>query len=163
MSQISMIWAMDTNRGIGIQNRIPWRLPADMAFFKSYTTGKTVVMGRKTFESFPKALPNRRNVVLSRNADLALEGAEVVTSVEEVLERYGSEEELVVIGGAEIYNLFMPIANKLFVTEIDESFAGTDAFMPAYDESQWVLTDSKLGEQNEKNPYVYRFLTYERS
>lgn len=163
MSQISMIWAMDSNRGIGIENRIPWRLPADMAFFKSYTTGKTVVMGRKTFQSFPKALPNRRNVVLSRNADLALEGAEIVTSVEEVLERYGSEGELVIIGGAEIYNLFMPLANKLFVTEIDETFPGTDAFFPAYDESQWALTERKLGEQNEKNPYVYRFLTYERS
>jgi len=163
LSQITMIWAMDRNRGIGIENRIPWRLPADMAFFKSYTTGKTVVMGRKTFQSFPKALPNRRNVVLSRNSDLALEGAEVVTSVEEVLQRYGSEEELVIIGGAEIYNLFMPYANKLLVTEIDETFAGTDAFFPAYDESKWVLKDRRIGEQNEKNPYVYRFLTYERS
>ncbi|GMK38758.1 dihydrofolate reductase [Paenibacillus sp. CCS19] len=163
MSQITMIWAMDRNRGIGIENRIPWRLPADMAFFKASTTGKTVVMGRKTFQSFKKALPNRRNVVLSRSADLVLEGAEVVTSVEEVLKRYGNEEDLMIIGGAEIYNLFMPYANKLLVTEIDEVFEGTDAFFPAYDESQWVLTNSRVGEQNEQNPYVYRFLTYERS
>jgi dihydrofolate reductase len=163
MSLISMIWAMDKNRGIGTQNRIPWRLPADMAFFKSYTSGKTVVMGRKTFQSFPKALPNRLNVVLTRSADLELEGAEVVASVDEVMQRYGSEEELVIIGGAEIYRLFMPIADKLLVTEIDETFAGTDTFFPAIDESQWVLTDHKTGEQNEKNPYIYRFLTYERS
>lgn len=89
---ISMIWAMDRNRAIGIENRIPWRLPADMAFFKAYTTGKTVVMGRKTFESFPKALPNRRNVVLTRSAGLELEGAETVTSIEEALKRFENEK-----------------------------------------------------------------------
>ncbi|WP_127531538.1 dihydrofolate reductase [Paenibacillus kobensis] len=160
---ISMIWAMDRERGIGIDNKIPWRLPADMAFFKAYTTGKTVVMGRKTFESFPKALPNRRNVVLTRTPGLALEGAETVGSVEEALSKYGAaEEELVIIGGAEIYGQFLPYADKLLITEIEDTFAGTDAFFPAYDETKWALAEMREGVRDEKNPYVYRFLTYER-
>ncbi|GFN32342.1 dihydrofolate reductase [Paenibacillus xylaniclasticus] len=159
---ISMIWAMDRQRGIGIDNKIPWRLPADMAYFKAYTTGKTVVMGRKTFQSFPKALPNRRNVVLTRSEGLAFEGAETVGSVEEALNKYGSEEELVVIGGAEIYDQFLPYADKLLVTEIDHIFEGTDAFFPEYDESKWKIVDIKVGVTDEKNPYNYRFLTLVR-
>ncbi|EFM12112.1 Dihydrofolate reductase [Paenibacillus curdlanolyticus YK9] len=159
---ISMIWAMDRNRAIGIENRIPWRLPADMAFFKAYTTGKTVVMGRKTFESFPKALPNRRNVVLTRSAGLELEGAETVTSIEEALKRFENEKELVIIGGSEIYSQFIPYADQLLVTEIDGVFADTDAFFPALDWNDWELIESREGVRDEKNTYDYRFLTYKR-
>ena len=159
---ISMIWAMDRDRAIGIDNKIPWRLPADMAFFKAYPMGKTVVMGRKTFQSFPKALPNRRNVVLTRTKGLRLEGVETVGSVEEALRKYGGEEELVIIGGAEIYRQFLPYADKLLVTEIDDTFAGTDAFFPAYDETKWALAETREGVRDEKNPYNYRFLTFER-
>lgn len=160
---ITLIWAMDKQRGIGIENRIPWKLPADMSFFIKYTTGKTVIMGRKTFQSFPKPLPNRRNVVLTRDPALQLEGAEVVHSIDEAIQRYSDEEELVIIGGSEIYSQFLPYADKLLVTEIDETFAGTDAFFPAYDESEWVVAESREGVQDEKNPYVYRFYTYKRS
>ncbi|MWC28211.1 dihydrofolate reductase [Paenibacillus sp. MMS18-CY102] len=159
---ISMIWAMDRNRAIGIENRIPWRLPADMAFFKAYTTGKTVVMGRKTFESFPKALPNRRNVVLTRTAGLQLNGAETFSSIEEVLEQLQHEEEIVIIGGSEIYSQFIPYADKLLVTEIDASFVGTDAFFPDIEWNNWSLVESREGVRDEKNTYDYRFLTYKR-
>lgn len=124
---ITLIAAMDRNRTIGIGNKLPWRLPAEMALFTKHTLGKTVVMGRKTFESLPKPLKDRHNVVLTRQSDFVSEGCETVHSIEEVLSRFGAEE-LMVIGGTEIYTQFLPIADKLHLTAVDVEVAGGDAF-----------------------------------
>lgn len=162
---ISMIYAMDERGGIGIDNKIPWRLPEDMAFFRRTTTGHTVLMGRKTFESVGgKPLPKRRNVVLTRNRGFQAEGCEVVHTVEDALARYGdsgTDEELFIIGGAEVYALFMPYADRLCVTEISHQFEA-DAFMPKVDLSQWREASRVTGVKDEKNPYDYEFVTYER-
>ncbi|MCR2802860.1 dihydrofolate reductase [Paenibacillus soyae] len=158
---VTLIWAMDRNRAIGGDNRMLWHLPADMAFFRKTTTGKTVLMGRKTYESLGKPLPNRRNVVLTRQEGLELEGCEVIHDIEEAIGRYG-EEELMVIGGAEVYALALPYADKLLLTDVDAEIADADAFFPIWEEDEWTLTDSVFREKDERNPYDCRFCTYER-
>lgn len=124
---ITLIAAMDLNRTIGIENKLPWRLPAEMAFFKQKTLGKTVLMGRKTFQSLPKPLKDRRNVVLTRQPDFKPEGCEIVHSLEAALE-LAKTEELVVIGGADIYAQFLPFADIIYLTEVEAHIEGGDAF-----------------------------------
>jgi len=163
---ISMIFAMDEQRGIGVDNKIPWRLPEDMAFFRKTTSGHTVLMGRKTYDSIGKPLPKRRNVILTRDKSFAVEGCEVVHSVEEALERFGggssaADDELFVIGGAEVYSLFLPHADKLYITEIAHRFEA-DTFLPEIDLSQWTVTSRVKGIKDDKNRYDYEFVTYER-
>jgi dihydrofolate reductase len=158
---ITLIWAMGENGVIGRDNGLPWRLPADMAFFKAQTTGKTVLMGRKTWESMnAKPLPNRVNVVLTRDKAFKAEGAEVIHSYDEAV-KYSEHEELMVIGGAEIFKDFLPVAERLLVTVIEEAFEG-DTFFPEFDWSLFYLTDEREGIRDDKNPYKYKFLTYER-
>lgn len=159
---VTMIAAMDRNRTIGIGNRLPWRLPAEMAYFVAQTKGKTVLMGRKTFESLKKPLSDRLNVVLTRQSGLKLEGCEIVHTAEEALERYGSAGELMVIGGAEVYKLMMPYADKLLLTEVDVEIAGGDAFFPEISPKQWRLADSAFRPKDEKNSYDFTFQTYIR-
>lgn len=158
---ITLIWAMAKGGVVGRDNRLPWRLPADMAFFKAQTTGKTVLMGRKTWESMnARPLPNRVNAVLTRDKAFKAEGAKVIHSFEEAL-KLGEQGELMVIGGAEIFAYFLPYADKLLVTVIDEVIEG-DVRMPEIDWSLFELTSEQPGVRDEKNPYDYRFLTYER-
>lgn len=157
---ISMIWAMSKNGVIGKDNGMPWRLPKDMAFFKEQTTGHTVIMGRKTWESFNgKPLPNRKNVILTRR-EQTFDGAEVIHSVEEGVEM-AKEQPLFVIGGATVYTAFMPYADRLIVTQINETFDG-DTFMDEVDLKEWKLAHEIPGEKDEKNPYDYTFQFYER-
>ncbi|WP_311077856.1 dihydrofolate reductase [Paenibacillus polymyxa] len=159
---ISMIWAMTQNGVIGRDNKLPWRLPRDMAFFKEQTINKTVLMGRKTWESFGgKSLPNRRNVVLTRDQRYQVEGAEVIHSLEEGLQ-LAKQEELMVIGGAEIYALFWPHADRLIVTRIEEAFEGDTTF-PELDWNGWNIVSETPGIKDDKNPYEYRFVVYERT
>ncbi|GGA25114.1 dihydrofolate reductase [Paenibacillus physcomitrellae] len=159
---ITLIWAMAEGGVIGRDNALPWRLPADMAFFKAQTTGKTVLMGRKTWESMNgRPLPNRVNVVLTRDKAFKAEGAEVIHSFGEAV-HLADKGELMVIGGAELFRYFLPIADKLLVTEIEESIEG-DVVMPEIDWSLFQLTEERQGLTDEKNPYKYKFLTYERS
>lgn len=158
---ISMIWAMDKNRTIGRENALPWRLPRDMAFFKEQTLNKTVLMGRKTWESFGgRSLPQRNNVVLTRDSDYTANGADVIHSLEEGL-KLAEREQLMIIGGAEIYKLFWPYADELIVTHIDETFEG-DTVFPDLDWSGWKVVREIPGVTDEKNPYQYRFIFYER-
>lgn len=157
---ISMIWAMDRNCTIGKDNKLPWRLPADLANFKRLTTGHTVIMGRKTFESLGKSLKDRKNVIMTRDLNYSAEGCVVCHTVEEILEM-GRDEEVFVIGGADIYSEFLPFSEKLYVTLIDENFSG-DTFFPAINDKEWMLISSTQGEKNEKNPYNYYFLIHER-
>lgn len=158
---IALIAAMDRNRTIGIENKLPWRLPAEMAYFKRMTLGKTVLMGRKTFESLPKPLVDRRNVVLTRQQDFQPEGCEVVHSVEEALELC-KNDELMVIGGADIYAQMLPYADTILLTEVDTIIEGGDAFFPAFSESQWQIMESDSRDSDEKNRYAFTFQTFKR-
>ncbi|RIX53626.1 dihydrofolate reductase [Paenibacillus nanensis] len=158
---VTLIAAMDRNYAIGADNKLLWHLPADMAYFKAMTTGKTVLMGRKTFESLGRPLPNRRNVVLTRQQGLAFEGCEIVHDIKDALERF-RDEELMVIGGAEVYTLALPYADKLLLTEVEAEIEGSDAFFPKFDKSEWSLSASEFKEKNERNPYDCRFQTYLR-
>lgn len=160
---ISLIWAMDENGLIGKNNELPWRLPRDFAFFKERTLNRTILMGRKTWDSLGgKPLPRRRNLVLTRNGSFDPAGAEVVHSLEEALEKgQVPGEELMVIGGSEIYRMFLPYADKLIVTRIDRAFEG-DAYFPEVDWSLWKAVKEEPGIRDERNPYPYRFMEYER-
>ncbi len=158
---ITLIAAMDRNRVIGSGNRLPWRLPAEMALFTKHTLGKTVLMGRKTFESLPMPLKDRRNVVLTRQADYAREGCEVVHSMEDAL-KLADGEELMVIGGADIYEQFLPYANQLQVSLIETEVQGGDAHFPQWNSAEWVLKDSERREADEKNAFSFTFQTFVR-
>lgn len=160
---ISMIWAMDEHGVIGKDNSMPWHLPRDFAFFKSETMGKKLLMGRKTWDSIGgKPLKGRTSVVMTRDEQFAPEGAEVVHTLEEALKAAQDTEELMVIGGAEIYRLMLPYADKLIVTRIEHDFAG-DTFFPEVNWDEWKEVSSTPGIKDEKNPYDYRFVVYERT
>ncbi|MBC8080440.1 MAG: dihydrofolate reductase [Gorillibacterium sp.] len=152
--------AMGLDRSIGLNNKLPWHLPADLAYFKKVTMGHPILMGRKTFQSIGKPLPGRLNIVATRDVHFAAEGVEIVHSPQEAINRFG-DEEVFVIGGAEIFQLFMPHADKLYVTLIHERFEA-DTFFGEIDPREWVLTTTMPGETNAKNPYSYAFQVYER-
>lgn len=134
---VSMIAAVGKNLELGKNNNLIWHFKEDMKFFKDTTMGHTVVMGRKTFESLPKALPGRKNIVISSNADYKAQGATVVTSVEEALQ-IADNEELFVIGGGKIYAGFLPYADKLYLTEIDAECADADTYFPQFNKSEYI-------------------------
>ena len=157
---ISMIWAMGRDNSLGLKNRMPWHLPADLAYFMKTTLGKPVIMGRKTFESLGKPLRGRENIVITRSSDFNCEGCTIVDSIEKAIE-FIREEEAFIIGGAEIYKAFLPLADKLYVTVIDEEFEA-DTYFPEIDYSQWKLVSTETGPRDEKNPYNYEWLVYER-
>ena len=155
---ISIIAAVAGNRIIGKENRLPWRLPADMEHFKRMTSGHTVIMGRKTFESIGNPLPGRKNVVLSKDANFKADGCRVIHSLDEALE-LAKDEEVFVIGGAELYAGFMDYAERLYITLIGEDFEG-DVHFPKIDTDNWILVSKVKGARDEMNPYNYYFLTY---
>lgn len=157
---ISMIWAMGKDNALGCKNRMPWYLPADFAYFKRVTMGKPVIMGRKTFESIGKPLPGRENIIITRDKAYKPEGCIVVYSIEEAIE-YVKKKDSFIIGGAEIYKEFLPLADLLYITEIDETFEA-DAYFPEIDYSQWKLISSEPGIKDEKNTLDYRWVVYER-
>lgn len=141
--KISMIVAMDMNNGIGKDGDMPWHLSADLKFFKKTTMGFPIVMGRKTFESLPFGpLKGRRNIVISRDKDLKIEGAEVIQKPEDVFDLFKEDEEIFVIGGGSIYKLFMPYADQLFITIIDHSYEA-DTFFPDVDSETWANADTE--------------------
>ena len=160
---ISIIAAIDHKRAIGFENKLLFWLPADLKRFKALTTGNTIIMGRKTFDSLPKgALPNRRNLVLSRNADTHCEGAEVFGSLQEALEHCPEDTHLYVIGGESIYRQAFPLADELCLTEIDAEAAKADAFFPEIDFTQWVETEREEHAADEKHAHNFAFVTYQR-
>jgi dihydrofolate reductase len=156
------MWAMGRNRVIGSGGDIPWRLPADWAYLKATTMGHPILMGRKTYESIGKPLPGRTNIILTKNETFAPEGCVIVHSFGEAVGRYGSvNDELFVLGGAGIYKLALPYADRLYATLIDREFAG-DTFFPEIDLSKWEIVSRRQGTRDEKNPYDYEFVVYER-
>lgn len=158
---VSLIAAMSKERAIGADNKMLWHLPKELAHFKRTTLNKTVLMGRKTYESLGKPLPNRRNVILTRQTGLQIEDCDIVHSVEEALQKYG-DGELMITGGGEIYQLFMPIADRLYLTEVDVNIANADAFFPEFDENQFQLISSEKVEKDERNKYSFTIHTYDR-
>ncbi|QYJ78143.1 type 3 dihydrofolate reductase [Shewanella acanthi] len=153
--RIAMIAAMANNRVIGKDNQMPWHLPEDLRHFKAMTLGKPVVMGRKTFESIGRPLPGRHNIVISRQADLVIEGVTCVTSFEAAKAAAGECEELVIIGGGQLYAEFLPLADKLYLTEINLDVEG-DTYFPDWNDGQWQVTESKA-EINAQG-LEYRFI-----
>jgi len=158
---ISLIAAVARNRAIGYQNKLLYWLPNDLRRFKSLTTGHTIVMGRRTFESLPKgALPNRRNIVLSRSA-AAFPGTEAFPTLEAALAACRPDEEVFVIGGASVYRQALPLADRLCLTEIDDTPAQADAYFPDY--SDWQAVWDEQHEPDERHAYRYCFVDYVRN
>lgn len=158
---ISIIVAMADNMIIGDKNSLPWKLPADMEYFKKNTLGKPIIMGAKTFESIGKALPGRKNIVLSFDKDYKAEGCIIATSIEQALEEVEENEEVMIAGGASVYKQFLPLANRLYLTFIHHDFKG-DAYFPKFDINQWKEIKRIDNEADEKNIYSYSFVVLER-
>ncbi len=160
---IAIIAAIDKNNALGFKNRLLFYLPDDLKRFKALTTGHTVVMGRKTFDSLPKgALPNRRNIVLSRSTRLELPGAEVYASLEEALQHCADDEQVFIMGGASVYKQAMPLADRLYMTEIDAEAAEADVYFPAIDHELWHETKRDVRRADDRHPCNYAFVDYER-
>lgn len=161
--KVSLIAAMASNRVIGRDNRLPWRLPADLRRFKELTMGHTLLLGRKTFESIGRPLPGRSMLVVSRREGYAPDGVSVARSVQEALAqaREAGETELFVAGGAEIYRQTLPVADRLYLTRIEEDFAG-DVYFPEYDETQWTLVDREDHGPAEEAPFAWSFQVWHR-
>ena len=159
MPSITLIVATDSAGGIGIRNTLPWSIPQDLAHFKRTTSGHTIVMGRKTFESIGRPLPHRRNLVISRNPNWRHDGVEAVTSLDAAFDIAG-DAEIFVIGGAEIYGLALPLADKLIVTEIAQRFE-CDVFFPTIDATIWTET-ARLLQRSDSNGLDFAFVTYQR-
>ena len=159
---ISIIVAIAENNAIGFENKLLYWLPNDLKRFKALTTGHTIIMGRKTFESLPKgALPNRRNIVLSRQ-EIDFPGAERFHSLEAALSQCCSDEEVYIIGGASVYQDAMHLADKLCVTHIDDTPEQADAFFPEIDSSIWEENYRESHPMDEKHHYSYSFVDYHR-
>ena len=160
---LSIIVAKAKNNIIGKNNELVWHLPEDLKHFKELTTGHTIIMGRKTYESLGKPLPNRKHIIFSQNPDFKVheENVQVVHSLLEIQDLIEGKEEAFVIGGAMIYNFLMPYVKKMYVTEIKQEFDG-DAFFPIIDSEEWKETSSTTGIKNEENNLDYDFVTYEK-
>ena len=158
---ISIIAAMSTNRVIGIENRLPWRLPADLKHFKSLTVGKPIVMGRKTWESLPGLLPDRLHIVVTGNPSYQAEGGVVVHSIQEAIAAAGDVPEIMIVGGAASYEQMIPSADRMYLTLVHADIHG-DAWFPEYDESEWHEVSREQHAADERNPYDYTFLTLDK-
>ncbi|MBF0255059.1 MAG: dihydrofolate reductase [Gammaproteobacteria bacterium] len=160
-ANLSLIAAMADDRVIGRNNRLPWHLPADLAHFKRLTLHKPLLMGRKTWESLPGLLPQRRHILISRNPDYHAAGAEVVSSLEAGLVLAAEAAEIMVIGGAEIYAQALPLASQLYLTRVQLRVDG-DAFFPPFEDQGWRLISQEDHPADAKNPCPYSFLHYQR-
>lgn len=165
--KLALIVAMAQNRVIGINNNLPWYLPNDLKYFKSVTMGKPVIMGRKTHESIGKPLPGRTNIVISRNPEANFEGCRTVQTLEQALDLAGNiafiegAEETIVMGGAQIYELALAQADRLYLTEVHAEVNG-DAYFPRFDHDQWREVGRETFEAEGPNPYDYSFVVLDR-
>jgi len=159
--RISLLVAMASNRTIGMENTLPWHLPADLRHFKALTIGHHIVMGRKTFDSIGKPLPGRVSVVITRNPSYSPLGVTVVNSLDTAITACGDDDEIFVIGGAEIYRQAINIADRIYLTEIDADIAG-DAHFAEFDKAEWQETERVSHAPDEKNSYPYHFVIFDR-
>ena len=160
---LSIIVAISKNNVIGKDNKLIWHLPEDLKRFKKLTTGHTIIMGRKTFESLGRVLPNRKHIVITSNTNMQIEdeNVELIDDIQMLNKYIASEEEHFIIGGATIYKLLMPYANKMYITKINEEFEG-DVYFPKLDKKVWQEIEREKGIENEKNPFDYEYVTYIR-
>lgn len=154
---LAIIVAMDNNNLIGANNELPWHLPADLQYFKKTTTSKTVVMGHKTYLSIGKPLPNRENIILSRNNNLQIDGCKVINNLKDIKNYEG---DIFIIGGANIYMQMIDLVDKLYITKINYEFSG-DAYFPEIN-NKWNLESEEKHNPDEKNKYEYSFQIYSR-
>jgi dihydrofolate reductase len=161
---LSLIVATDENKLIGNNNQLPWHLPADLAHFKNLTQNNIVVMGRKTYDSLPeqyRPLPNRKNVIISRNSNLKIANCEVFSSLETIIKAFEDKAKLMIIGGMSIYEQALPLVDKIYLTTIHHKFTG-DAFFPKLDDNEWNEIESIYNEADDNNKYAYTFSILER-
>lgn len=163
MRNLSIIAAIDRNNAIGRNGQLLCHLPADLKHFKELTSGHTIIMGRVTFDSLPKgALPNRRNIVVTRNPNFKAEGVETALSVEDALWMSRDDSEVFVIGGGQIYRETLPLSTHLYLTRIDASFSDADTFFPEINLNVWTETSCKHFSADEKHAYAFSFVNYRR-
>jgi len=158
---LSLIVAMATNRAIGIDNKMPWHLSADLKKFRKITTGHPIIMGRKTFESIGRPLPDRQNVIISRNPDYQATGCLVFDDIHAAIAHFPDEDEIFIIGGATLYNAVLAETDKLYITEINQDFAG-DTFFPEIKAAEWQEREVEVINDDDSVDFDYRFVTYER-
>lgn len=159
--RLSLIVAMSENRVIGRNNRLPWHLPADLKRFKQLTTGHAVIMGRKTFESIGKPLPNRRNIVITRDRNFRADGAEVAHGFDEAIAMAKADSEVFIAGGAEVFREAASGADRMYITLVHAHIEG-DVFFPDVDWSEWTLVENERHEADDANPLPMSFQRYER-
>jgi len=159
---ISLIAAMDKNRVIGNKGKLPWTLPADLKYFKDNTKRKPIIMGRKTFESIGRPLPDRVNIIVTRDEDYKKEGCTVVHSAEEAIKAAGDVAEVMVIGGSQIYKEFLPLANRIHLTKVDAEVDG-DTYFPEFKIEEWKEVSYEEHERDAENPYDYAFVVLEKA
>ena len=158
---LSIIAAIGKNNELGKKNALLWSLPADMEHFRNTTRGHTVVMGKKTFESIGHPLPNRRNIVITRDETFAPEGVEISKSLEDTLRSLEkAPEEIFIIGGGEIYKQTIDKADKLYITHVEASFPDADIFFPIIDPAKWQEISREKHQKDERNPFTYVFVVY---
>ncbi|HWK21395.1 MAG TPA: type 3 dihydrofolate reductase [Ureibacillus sp.] len=157
---ISLIVAHDNNRVIGYENKMPWHLPGELQYFKEQTMGKPMIMGRKTFDSIGRPLPGRKNIIITRNENFQVDGVEVARSLEEALKLAGDVEEVMIIGGEQIFKMALPITDRLYITHIEHDFNG-DTYFPPYGD-EWKLI-SKSEPVEAPDGYSYTYCIYERN
>jgi dihydrofolate reductase len=158
---VSIVVAIGENHAIGKDNKLLWHLPKDLKHFKEITTGGTVIMGRKTYDSVGRPLPNRRNIIVTRQ-EIEIEGCEVVNSVETALDLCRDKEEVFIVGGAEIYKLAMHLTDRIYLTIVHADFEA-DTYFPEIKEDIWKETARQDHEADEKNPLPFSFITLERA
>tara|TARA_B100000287_G_scaffold291163_1_gene274538 strand:+ start:246 stop:740 length:495 start_codon:yes stop_codon:yes gene_type:complete len=161
--EISLIAAFDKNQAIGKNGDLPWHLSSDLKHFKNITTGNTIVMGRKTFDSIGRALPNRKNIVLTRNLKWQFEGVVTINNVNEIFEICENDSEIFVIGGAEIYNAFLDIATKMILSYVETEVKDADAFFPKFKSENWKIMDESEIIKEENDDFSYKIITLKKS
>jgi len=159
--KLSIIAAMAENRVIGVNNTLPWRLPADLKHFRQITTGHHVIMGRRNYESIGKPLPGRTNIVVTRNREYRAPGCVVTHSLAEALSCAQADPEIFIIGGAELYREAFADADRLYLTLVHANIGG-DTWFPEFDTDRWDEISRERHESDDKNPYAYSFLVYDR-
>lgn len=157
---ITIVVAIAQNHAIGKDNKLLWHLPNDLKHFKTITSGGTVIMGRKTYDSVGKPLPNRRNIIITRQS-ITIDGCEVINSLDEALALCKTEQEVFIVGGAEIYKMAMPVTNRIYLTIVHHDFEG-DTYFPEIEENNWKETEREDHQPDEKHKYSYSFITLER-
>ncbi len=161
---ISLIAACDLQMTIGKQGDLPWHLPADLRFFMNTTMGKPMIMGRRTFDTLPGPLKGRLNIVLTRRADFAPDGVEIAHTIDDALDvaQEHADDEVMILGGATVYETFLPRADRIYLTVIHQRFDGGDTFFPRFDIDQWKLVSVEHHQPDEKNRFPYSFCVLER-